>query len=85
MRRLGGIDSVENLILLCIPCHRAIHRAESEAANLGVISWVEASCTPLLHSREGWVLLVPDGTFEPLEEGEALRLLNYVNGSAQVA
>jgi len=81
MRRLGGIDSVENMILLCIGCHRAVHSDEAEAAQVGFISWVDPYCTPILHAREGWVLLVPDGSFEHLDEREALRLLEYVNSS----
>lgn len=58
---------------------------ESGAARVGLVSWVEPSCTPLLHAGVGWTLLVPDGTFEHLSEAEAHRLLEYVNGSAQVA
>ena len=55
---------------------------EREAARVGYVSWVDPYCTPVLHAREGWVLLVPDGTFEPLTEVEAVRLLEYVNASA---
>lgn len=58
---------------------------EPEAARSGRLCWVEPSCTPLRHRMAGWVLLVPDGTFEPLDESEALRLLNFVNGCAQVS
>lgn len=79
------MDTVENLILICIPCHRAVHMGEAAAALLGVVSWVDPSCTPLRHAVAGWTLLVPDGTFEPLGEAEALRLLEYVNGCTQAA
>lgn len=68
------------MVLLCYPCHRAIHADESTAARTGWLSWVDPECTPVLHRRWGWVLLVPDGSIEPLAEAEALRLLEYVNG-----
>lgn len=68
------------MVLLCYPCHRAIHKDESSAARNGWISWVDPQMTPVLHIT-GWTLLVPDGCFEPLAEREAVRLLDYVNGS----
>lgn len=81
-RRLGGPDTVANLVLLCMACHRRLHKNEPTAALTGWIAWDDAEVTPLLHFRHGWVLLVPDGTFEPLEEAEAVRLLSWVNGAA---
>lgn len=82
-RRLGGIDAIENLVLLCIPCHRYVHQNEHEVAAHGFLAWVESSFLPVLHALHGWVLLVPDGTLEPLDEGEARRLVEFVNGWPQ--
>lgn len=80
MRRIGGGDTVFNLVLLCIPCHRELHRDESSAAEYGFVAWGDPEFTPLFHAREGWVLLAPDGTFEHLSEHEAVRLLAWLNG-----
>jgi hypothetical protein len=81
-RRLGGPDTVSNLVLLCFECHQDIHQAEPLAALAGWLAWVDPEVTPLLHEVHGWVLLVPAGTVEPLAEPEALRLMEWVNGSA---
>lgn len=70
------------MVLLCYPCHRDIHMHEIEASRSGWISWVDPYVTPLKHARFGWVLLVPDGSLEPLCEFEACLLLDYVNGTA---
>lgn len=81
-KRLGGPDTISNLVLLCTTCHRRIHKNEHRACLTGWIVWDDPEVTPLLHRARGWVLLVPDATFEPLDEPEALRLLAWVNGAA---
>lgn len=54
---------------------------EISACRSGWISWADPVATPLLHHRHGWVLLVPDGTVEPLAEEEAVTLLVWTNGN----
>jgi len=81
-KRLGGPDTVTNLVLLCLTCHRRLHKNEPTAALTGWLVWDDPEVTPVLHTARGWVLLVPDGSFEPLEEAEAIRLLAWTNGGA---
>lgn len=78
--RLGGRNQISNLVLLCLDCHRAIHDDESEAARLGFIAWFEPDFTPLW-TNQTWVLLVPDGTFEPLDPDEAFALMRHTNAT----
>lgn len=67
------------MVLLCFPCHRAIHKDEITASRTGWLVWADP-VTPVLHHHHGWVLLVPDGGVEHLAEDEALRLVDWVNG-----
>jgi hypothetical protein len=85
MRRLGGDHSISNLVFLCIPCHRGIHDQEPLAALTGWVAWADPEVAPVRLASGAWVLLVPDGTYEPLEPVEAIRLLDWVNGSTQAA
>lgn len=78
-RRLGGADTICNLVLLCQTCHREIHRDEDEAARTGWIAWNDPEVTPLLRHTGGWALLVPDGSFEYLSHPEGERLVEYTN------
>lgn len=82
---MGGIDAVENFLLLCVNCHRQVHKDEPTAGAYGYISWVHPWATPVWHPRgdagaPGWVLLVPDGSMEPIADDEAIRLLGYLGG-----
>lgn len=77
---MGGVDSIFNMILLCYSCHTKVHKDESLAACSGWISWADPEVTPYLHAQVGWVLPDPDGRFERLDEDEAHRLLDWVNG-----
>lgn len=79
-RRMRGVDSVMNCMLVCNTCHRDIHRDELAAAREGWIAWGEEDVTPVLLHTGGWVLLVPDGTYEYLSHREAERLIEYLNG-----
>lgn len=81
MQRMGGVDTITNLVLLCLGCHRALHRAEGLAGGQGWVAWVDPDLTPVRFPC-GWVLLVPDGTLERLGDAEAERLLHYMNGYA---
>lgn len=82
MRRLGGLNIPSNLVLLCLSCHRGVHTNEAQASTTGWVAWVDPEMTPLRLHDGTWALLVPDGTYERLEEREALRLLSWVNGCA---
>lgn len=73
-----------NLVLLCLPCHRGVHRAEGEAALTGWLVWTALDTLPVRLLR-GWALLVPDGSVEPLEEDEARGCLDFWNSCSQAS
>jgi hypothetical protein len=81
-RRMGGKDTISNLVLLCLTCHREVHRNEFLASVTGWISWFDPEMTPLLLASGGWSLLVPDGTFEYLSHLEGEHLCVLVNSGA---
>lgn len=60
-RRIQGPDSVENLVLLCFPCHRAIHQDEASAFDVGFIVNSNPGAEPILHSEHGMVYLLSTG------------------------
>ena len=82
MRRLGGLNILSNLVLVHLDCHTEIHRNERRASHRGWVAWSDPEMTPLRLYDGTWVLLVPDGSYEPLGETEALRLLLWVNDCA---
>lgn len=88
-RRLGGLNTITNLVLTCNNCHRDIHHDEDAAAQVGWIAWYDPDVTPLLRQGRGlgpgWVLLVPDGTLEYLDHQEGARLCSFTNGVTQAA
>jgi hypothetical protein len=88
-RRLGGPDTITNLVLVCLTCHRAIHRDEDIAAQQGWMVWGDPDVTPVLRQGRGhgpgWVLLVPDGGLEYLSHREGSRLCSFLNRVTQAA
>lgn len=75
-RRLGGKDSVINLVNLCNGCHRGIHDNEDQAVRDGwlIIDGRHPGRVPFL-SHRGWLL--PDSL-------GGLRLLDFAAGRAVV-
>lgn len=49
LRRRGGDDSAENLMVCCPPCHKWIHDNPAEATHLGymVPSWADPKDIPI--------------------------------------
>ena len=76
---MGGRDFLPNLVLLCLTCHRDIHKHEHAAAGEGWIAWADPDVTPVLLG-ERYALLTPDGQYEWLTTCEGMSLLEYVNG-----
>lgn len=81
-QRMGIINTICNLVLLCLTCHTEIHRNEWDAGREGWIAWADPDVTPLLMMRRSWVLLVPDGSLEYLARLEGESLLDWTNGEA---
>jgi hypothetical protein len=79
MRRHRGVDAITNLIHICNPCHKRIHRneeAERYAASKGWICWVDSAITPLwLHSTR-WVVLNERGEYDWIDELDALAIMS---------
>lgn len=65
-RRLGGTNTVHNLVLLCIECHVKIHKDEDTAALHGWFCTEEPHVLPLRLAPNYWVLLAEDGTYVPV-------------------
>lgn len=88
-RRLGGPNTVFNLVLLCRECHKGIHRNEDIAAQWGWMVWHDPEVTPFLRKGKGrgpgWVLFTPDGGLEYLTHQEGARLCAFTNGVTQAA
>lgn len=84
-QRIAVVNSVSNLVLLCLKCHCEIHQDELAASREGWIAWVDPDVTPVLLMRRSWVLLVPDGSLEYLARLEGERLLDWTNGITQPA
>lgn len=79
LRRHGGHDSVENLLYLCIPCHRWIHRNERFALSRGWVvvpgaQWI----SPVWVRDEFWAILTADGTYERVSDDLARHMLKWI-------
>lgn len=85
MRRMGGVDSVSNLLYTCLPCHRRLHKDEMWAGAFGWISWVEPELTPVWIHNYLWVALRPDGSYEHLYPDDATEMISWVNAQEAVA
>lgn len=85
-RRNGGVDSIPNLILVCIKCHRIIHNDEDFAARSGFIVYDEPELTPVLIHGISWSALNLDGSYESLSRDDAVAMISYLmlNSSAIV-
>lgn len=79
MKRIGGKDTVTNLIYTHRSCHDDVHRDEERAGEKGLVAWVASDVTPMLLHRSRWVLLRHDGTYVDLPEAEALGYLSWVS------
>jgi hypothetical protein len=79
MRRDGGVDSITNLLYLCLPCHREIHRDEHWAGAFGWVAWIEPDLTPVRIHNRFWVVLTPDGWYERLDRDDANEMLDWLD------
>lgn len=82
-QRRYRLDSPENMVLLCFPCHREIHADEEAAARFGWFVYGDhPELTPFLHAERGWVLLLENGATEKIEDWEARSLVDWAQKSA---
>jgi hypothetical protein len=79
MRRHGGVDAVANLIYLCLPCHREIHRDEHWAEAFGWIAMVDADLTPVRIHHNFWAVLTFDGWYERIDHDDAAHMLDWLD------
>lgn len=78
MRRISGQDQIGNLVHLCNPCHKGIHKSpetERSAGYIGFIAWGDPRRTPFLLRGERWVLTDDEGSYEEMQAGKAQSLL----------
>jgi hypothetical protein len=92
-RRRNGYDSVGNLLHLCLSCHSGIHRDEENAEKYGWITWSVPEATPVLiqvTSANGcqgnrWVYLLEEGSYEFLDDSEAIETIDWLLTNKQPA
>lgn len=81
MRQYNGPDSVANLLHLCNPCHKRIHKGiqnEHKAGFKGHIVWTYAEVTPVFLHGERWVVLADDGTYEDISDEDAIEIIEWL-------
>src|SRR3954470_12852691 len=81
IRRHEGQDLIENLVHLCNPCHKGIHKSgltESIAAHTGFIAWGDEKVTPILLHGTRWVLLSENG-YKDVETGWAQSIITAMS------
>jgi hypothetical protein len=81
-QRNGGVDSVANLLYLCLPCHQDIHRDEDYAFFKGWMAGEHFDLTPVWIQRDWWALLDPYGGYESMPTLDALDLLAWLRAEA---
>ena len=77
-QRNGRDNSIPNLMLMCLKCHREVHAWEEYAAMHGHIVHSDPGATPVLLHRTRWVLLTPSGDYAEVPEAEARALIDAV-------
>lgn len=78
------MDSIGNLLYLCLPCHREIHADESFAYSRGWMAYPGyEEITPVWVRGEFWALLRADGTYERLDPVDAVALVRWVTQAAR--
>lgn len=70
-RRLGGEDILENLVNLCLACHRNVHKDEDAAASLGHIAYVMCEITPMWVRGKFWAYLDEHGSYRHADGEQA--------------
>lgn len=72
-RRREGDDSIVNALHACRWCHRHAHNHPAQARDYGwiVSAWARPAETPV-RRRGRWVLLTPDGRFDPATPPEGV-------------
>ena len=79
LKRHGGHDAVENLLYLCIKCHRWIHRNERLALSRGWISVPGAQwITPVWVRDEFWAVLTTEGGYERVSDDLARHMIKWI-------
>jgi len=78
---MGLDNSVQNLMLVCLKCHREIHQHEDYAALNGHIVHADPARTPLRVARERWALLDGAGGYHALTPVEAISLIRAAEES----
>lgn len=73
-KEYGGVDSLPNLLYLCITCHRHIHEDELSSSTIWGYLADYPEITPCYLPQIGWALLTDDG-YQKIRAKEARKIL----------